>query len=96
MGDSIRQSKLSQRPPFMVAISRSAIDGFTPAHLVNTLQDAVLREIHSIFCGCYRDFESASSYSESKIDLCRCLIVLDYGEQEGSQIDTSRMSFYET
>lgn len=93
MGDSIRQGKFSKQPPFMVAVSRSTVDGFTPKRAVDFLQDAVLREIHSIFCGCSRAIESPFIRSQSTIDACLCYIVFDYGEYEGSQIDTSKISF---
>jgi UPF0489 domain len=38
--------------PFIITIARSANDGFTPSHIVEYLQDTVLTEIHSTYCGC--------------------------------------------
>jgi hypothetical protein len=77
VADSIRNSMFKMRPPFMVTIARSSVDGFTPDHLVQPLQDAVLREIHELFCG---------------YTTCRCSLVLDYGENEGSEIDVSQIN----
>jgi len=88
LGDTIRHSEFNQRPPFLVVISRSSVDGFTPENLVNTLQEDVLSEIHDIYCNCSRNFENQWVINSDK---CQCCIIYDYGEYEGSQIDTSKI-----
>ena len=91
MGDSIRTSKFSSRPPFMVVVSRSTVDGFTPESLVERLETMVLQELHTIYCTCSREFHGKNRFSHNCKDTCFCYIVLDYGDYEGSLIDTSRI-----
>jgi hypothetical protein len=60
-------------PPFLVTIARSSNDGFTPAQVVEEIQDAVLQMLHRVFC---EDCQAE----------CTLRVTKDYGEWEGSTI----------
>ena len=73
--------------PFIVTIARSTEDGFTPCHVVDRLQDIVLSEIHSIYCGCNKRVQtrrplyssnSGQASSLFDVDLGCWNLVLDY------------------
>lgn len=68
----------SDRPPFLITIARSTLDGFCPPCVVEDLQDSVLDLLHRQLCGrnCRLDRSSC----------CRLRLVRDYGEWEGSTI----------
>ena len=86
---SLEQDKDSCLPfcknnPMMITIARSTLDGFIPQSLVEIVQNAVLCELHSIYCGC----DVTSFHSPSRKDTnCKCRIVFDYGHWEGSTCD---------
>jgi hypothetical protein len=61
--------------PFVVTICRSGDDEFTPASVVESLQEKVLLLLHRVFCG-----------TENCCHACRLKIVRDYGEWEGSTL----------
>jgi hypothetical protein len=70
--------------PFIITIARSSNDGFTPASLVENLQETVLKEVHNRYCGCSRvEFSPTFVLNDS---CCRLHIVFDYGASEGSII----------
>ncbi len=80
--------------PMCITIARSCDDGFTPLSLVESLQEAVLQEIHSIYCRCPRSQFSgtnassiASTDNEYDQDACRLGFIFDYGENEGSSLE---------
>ena len=81
--------------PFIITIARSAEDGFTPRHVVDYLQDRVLNEIHSIYCGCISRIESRHSSISRKADKylspagegCCCNFFLDYLLQHSFEKD---------
>ena len=73
--------------PFIITIARSTNDGFTPCHVVDYLQESVLDEIHSIYCGCSNriptrpsllHIETGQDSSLLTRDMCCCNSVLDY------------------
>lgn len=68
--------------PFMITMARSSIDGFIPTLLADLLQEAVLQELHEIYCGCNNDNKNNSQNASS----CKLNIIKDYGEWEGSTI----------
>jgi UPF0489 domain len=51
--------------PYIITIARSADDGFTPHCIADKLQDMVLYELHSIFCGCDYDRVQMSKQASS-------------------------------
>ena len=82
-------------PPFIITVARSASDGFTPSQVVDDLQDKLLRNLHSLYCGC----SSTSVYSrpplsktsktefrnaETCLSGCRFQVIFDYGPWEGA------------
>lgn len=71
--------------PFLVTVSRSSNDGFTPPFVVDALQSQVLMTIHSTVCGCPRnkadDWKIPASYSD-----CCMSVSFDYGEWEGTTL----------
>jgi hypothetical protein len=79
------QSAIHQQstPPFLITIARSALDGFVPASLVESLQTQVLRVLHQQYCGCDRESFVPVNFS----DACELKIVFDYGEWEGATLD---------
>lgn len=86
-GKSLLQ--LNYPAPNMVTISRSSEDGFTPMRIVEALQNAVLREVQSVYCNCEHYCSSMSNdcckeghYREHNFN-----IILDYGEYEGSSFE---------
>ena len=81
---SISQFPFCEENPVLITIARSSLDGFMPESLVETVQHAVLSELHSIYCDCgVKDFEIPSKKNSS----CRCRILFDYGDWEGSIFD---------
>jgi hypothetical protein len=84
-GDCLRQERwfnkelnLNERP-LLITIARSSDDGYTPNWVVETLQDAVVNQIHDVFCGCL------CRQSEE----CKICLTLDYGSSEGSSLESS-------
>ena len=63
--------------PMLITMARSTDDGYTPNSIVEPLQEMVLDEIHSIYCGC------ACRNGKD----CKLNVVLDYGEFEGSSLE---------
>ncbi|GFH54845.1 hypothetical protein CTEN210_11321 [Chaetoceros tenuissimus] len=61
--------------PMLVTIARSAEDGYCPKHVVEYLQEAVIDEIHSIYC---------HDNCETK---CNIRVTKDYGQYEGSTME---------
>jgi hypothetical protein len=82
-GDCLRQERwfnkelnLNERP-LLITIARSSDDGYTPNWVVETLQDAVVNQIHDVFCGCL------CQQSEE----CKICLTLDYGSSEGTSLE---------
>lgn len=63
--------------PMLITVARSSDDGYTPSWIVESLQDAVVNEIHNVFCGCVCQ-ESVQ---------CKIRVTLDYGLNEGSSLE---------
>lgn len=63
--------------PMIITVARSSDDGYTPSYVVENLQNAVLHEIHSVYCGC----------SEQGTGDCAIRLTLDYGLNEGSSLE---------
>jgi hypothetical protein len=61
--------------PMLVTIARSAEDGYCPKQVVEYLQEAVIEEIHSIYC--HGDCETK----------CNIRVTKDYGHYEGSTME---------
>jgi len=84
-GDCLRQRRwMSDKfkdEPMMVTVARSADDGYTPNDIVEPLQNMVLKEVHSVYCGC--------AYSNNGLagKDCKLNIVLDFGKYEGSSLE---------
>jgi hypothetical protein len=81
-----RIPKSSSTSPFLVTVARSTDDGFTPANLVEELQNAILSMLHDIYCGCSRKPRTETALTVSSA--CRLRILLDYGPWEGSTLET--------
>jgi hypothetical protein len=65
--------------PFLITIARSTDNGFTPARIVEAIQEQVIKMLHRVFC--------ASANNCTKDSKACCLHVLqDYGEWEGSTL----------
>jgi UPF0489 domain len=77
-------------PPFIITIARSALDGFTPSHVVDELQNDVIQFLHTIYCRCPRfagDLFRVDKQQNPTVGTwgqCRLQIVFDYGIDEGS------------
>lgn len=82
-------------PPFIITVARSASDGFTPAQVVEELQDEVLLSLHSLYCGCgntavrCRPPLPATGAAEAVNTKCsplgcRFQVIYDYGPWEGA------------
>ena len=84
--------------PFIITIARSASDGFTPSHVVEELQDELLENLHSLYCGC-SDTKIAcrppvpAPHKTESVELentptrppdCRFQVIFDYGPWEGA------------
>jgi hypothetical protein len=74
--------------PFIVTVARSTEDGFTPRHDVDHLQDKVLNEIHTVYCGCSRRIQTYPSLLSCKlgndaplngVQACKLRVVFDFG-----------------
>lgn len=80
IGYMCQRIRLQRCPPLVITLARSAVDEFTPASLVEDLQDQVLEAVHGMYgCGCSRsDFRSKETAD------CCLDIIYDYGEWEGS------------
>jgi hypothetical protein len=63
------------RIPFVLTICCSSDDEFTPASVVESLQETVLLLLHRVFCG-----------TQNCCHACRLKIVRDYGEWDGSTL----------
>lgn len=74
-------------PPMCITIARSTDDGFTPSAFAEILQEAVLHEIHDIYCGCSRNFPASSQIQYNSKSDCKLKIIFDYGEFEGSSLE---------
>ena len=61
--------------PMLITIARSAEDGYCPKQVVEYLQEAVIDEIHSIYC---------HDNCETK---CNIRVTKDYGQYEGSTME---------
>jgi hypothetical protein len=71
--------------PFMVTISRSINDGFTPKSVAEDLQVSVLEEIHERYCGCHHmNLQSLNEIGVWHNSACRLHVIFDYGVWEGS------------
>ena len=66
--------------PSIITIARSSEDEFTPPLVVEALQEAVLHQIHSVYCNCQYFTHSRSNNDDE--DRCAINLVLDYGEFE--------------
>jgi len=82
--------------PFFVTIARSAQDGFTPASVVEDLQEKVLQTVHDCYCHC-SSFSPSTRTNNESIDAvpvlearpdCQIRVILDYGQWEGSSLDS--------
>ena len=78
-------------PPSIITIARSSEDGYTPPNIVDKLQQAVLDQIHEVYCNLpHKDIISTDT-TKRNVDegdnCCEINLVLDYGEYEGSVID---------
>ena len=76
----------SNDPPFLVTIARSALDGFCPPQLVETLQCRVLDIICRQICGEGSQFSETDCSASRNGNGSSLLLVRDYGEWEGSVI----------
>ena len=93
MSSAIRHVKNDSGDPFIVTIARSTLDGFTPASVVENLQEQVLSSVHDIFCGC----DIIYSHGDGSIrpegfewqapEECRLKVHFDYGEWEGTTLE---------
>jgi hypothetical protein len=63
--------------PFLITIARSTDDGFTPASVVEAIQERVIEMLHRVFCASANNCTKESTTS-------RLYILRDYGEWEGS------------
>jgi hypothetical protein len=63
--------------PFIISIARSSDDGFTPATMVEDIQERVIQMLHRVFCGSTNCSSSSS---------CCFQVTRDYGQWEGSTI----------
>ena len=89
--------KTNSGDPFVVTIARSSNDGFTPASIVEELQNQILTIVHAAFCGCdffdkhdYNDMlpETADEFLPEIVDRkCRLRVIFDYGETEGASFE---------
>jgi hypothetical protein len=86
-------SDLFHSQPSIITIARSSEDGFTPFNIVSSLQQAVLNEIHNVYCNCGNELslqtQRAEDEKESGRKECNICLVLDYGKYEGSTISGS-------
>jgi len=82
--DETVPSWIYNNDPFVITVARSTLDGFIPQAIVENVQKAVLKELHSIFCGCeLQNFDQPSSTNSD----CKFNLVFDYGMWEGSSCD---------
>lgn len=68
-----------QTRPFLVTIARSSDDGFTPASVVEDIQEKVLQMLHRVFCESSNAAEKTGDFS--------LRVTKDYGRWEGSTIE---------
>jgi len=85
--DHFRKEISTSSEPFVITISRSSDDGFTPLSLVENLQFSVLEILHQRYCGCTKPHlrpPSKSGVDSAAISDCRFDLIFDYGDWEGS------------
>jgi hypothetical protein len=78
-GKQLRR-QIPKTAPLCITVARSSDDGFTPSYVTDTLQDALFRELHSIFCSCLNPDYGANSK-------CKTRFLKDYGDLEGSSLE---------
>ena len=103
-GDTAKHNEtctsFSGTPPFIITVARSASDGFTPSHVVEELQDELLQNLHSLYCGCSEtniacrpplpaphktdSGEVANIPTTNSPPGCRFQVIFDYGPWEGA------------
>lgn len=79
----VREQQQTKTDPFIITIARSSVDGFTPAGVVEELQNELLKMIHDVHCTC----PHAPLKPNDCTDGCRLNLIFDYGEWEGSTLD---------
>lgn len=67
--------------PLIITLARSSDDGYTPQFIVESLQTAVLNEVHDVYCECSHQYTTT----------CNIRLTLDYGMNEGSSLEGLKM-----
>jgi hypothetical protein len=88
--DDLRGRNTRRNRPFLITMSRSSLDGFTPGLVVENLQSKLITMLERIFCtvdgsDSHCQLECSTEKNE-KVNECPILIVRDYGQWEGSTV----------
>lgn len=85
--EDLRSRNIRKRP-FLITMSRSSLDGFTPGLVVEYLQSKLITMLQRIFCrtSCEDDSKRQVECTTDELKECSIQIVRDYGEWEGSTI----------